>query len=279
MTIGQKTGDLTVNTTGTVNDSHSDVQATYDWLQGAVTLENGEFEEGDRYVIDQGDVNDGMIITFNADGSTSVQTIGNTTMSNYEALGSLSALQWRHEMNDLNKRMGDLRDNPGAVGSWARVYGSEQEYGNVTGKNVSVQVGADYQLGDWKVGAAFAYTDGSSDFDGGDADNDAYSIGVYGTWLADNGLSTTTPTACRPNWAGASIRAATASSNRRPSSPTAASTVTRSAPETSVSNKETLTRWLGVSACASARNSPTTAAISISASREPMISKAITTIP
>ena len=188
VSIEQKTGDITVNTTGTVNDSHSDVQATYDWLQDAVTLKNGEFEAGDRYVIDQGDVNDGMIVTFNADGSTSVQTTGNTTMSTYESLGSLGALQWRHEMNDLNKRMGDLRDNPGAVGSWARIYGSEQEYGSVTGKNVSVQVGADYQLGDWKVGAAFGYTDGSSDFDGGDADNDAYSIGVYGTWMADNGL-------------------------------------------------------------------------------------------
>lgn len=84
--------------------------------------------------------------------------------------------------------MGDLRDNPGAVGAWVRLYGSGQELGNITGKSASVQVGADYQIGDWKVGGAFSYTDGSSDYDFGDADNELYTFAVYGTWLADNGM-------------------------------------------------------------------------------------------
>ena len=99
-------------------------------------------------------------------------------------------MQWRHEMNDLSKRMGELRDSPEGVGAWARVYGSEQEYGsqNVTSKNTSVQVGADFDVGaGWKVGAAFTYTDGSADYLQGDADNKAYSVSAYGTWLAENG--------------------------------------------------------------------------------------------
>ena len=114
----------------------------------------------------------------------------NTKIDSLSSLTSLSIMQWRHEMNDLTKRMGELRDSPEGVGTWARLYGSEQEYGdqNVNLKSVSVQVGADVDVGDWKVGGAFSYTDGSSDMNNGTADSDVYSIAAYGTWLADNGL-------------------------------------------------------------------------------------------
>ena len=61
-------------------------------------------------------------------------------MAVYSDVVAISALQWRDQLNDLNKRMGDLRDNPGAVGAWVRLYGSEQELGNITGKSASVQV-------------------------------------------------------------------------------------------------------------------------------------------
>lgn len=86
--------------------------------------------------------------------------------------------------------MGELRDADGTVGAWARIYGSEQEYGgqSVNAKNTTVQVGADYDVGaGWKVGGAFSYTDGSSTFDMGESDSDMYGVSVYGTWLADNG--------------------------------------------------------------------------------------------
>lgn len=33
-------------------------------------------------------------------------------------------------MNDLTKRMGELRDSEGTIGAWARVYGSELQYGD-----------------------------------------------------------------------------------------------------------------------------------------------------
>lgn len=114
----------------------------------------------------------------------------NTRLDAYGSVAALSIMQWRHEMNDLTKRMGELRTSPEGIGSWARIYGSEQEYGsqNLTAKNTSVQIGADTDVGNgWKVGAAFTYTDGSADYDLGDADNKAYGLGVYGTWMADNG--------------------------------------------------------------------------------------------
>lgn len=114
----------------------------------------------------------------------------NTRLNAYGSVASLGILQWRHEMNDLTKRMGELRLSPEGVGSWARLYGSEQEYGDqdVTSKNTTVQVGVDFDVGyGWKVGAAFSYTDGSADYDAGDADNKGYGVGVYGTWMSESG--------------------------------------------------------------------------------------------
>ena len=114
----------------------------------------------------------------------------NTKIDALSSLTALTTMQWRHEMNDLTKRMGELRDSPTGVGAWARVYGSEQSYGNqnVTLKSASVQVGADASIGDWKAGGAFGYTDGSADMDNGTADGTVYSLAAYGTWLAQNGM-------------------------------------------------------------------------------------------
>ncbi|MDO4936364.1 MAG: autotransporter outer membrane beta-barrel domain-containing protein [Sutterellaceae bacterium] len=112
--------------------------------------------------------------------------------ANLTGLGSVTALStmtWLHEMNSLNKRMGELRDAPQGVGSWVRLYGSEMEYGvqNVQSKNTTIQVGSDISVGDWKVGLAANYTDGESSYDNGSADSKNYGIAIYGSWLAPCG--------------------------------------------------------------------------------------------
>lgn len=115
----------------------------------------------------------------------------NSKLDGYSSIATLSAVQWRHETDTLLKRMGELRDAEGTVGAWARIYGSEQEYGaqSVKAKNTTIQVGSDYDIGaGWKVGGAFSYTDGSSIFDRGQSDNKMYGLSLYGTYLADNGL-------------------------------------------------------------------------------------------
>ena len=90
---------------------------------------------------------------------------------------SLAAFQWRHDMNDLTKRMGELRTSPEGIGTWARIYGSEQEHSGATAKNHSVQIGLDAGIGaGWKTGVAFTYTDGSTELTNGDADNKGLTI-------------------------------------------------------------------------------------------------------
>ena len=145
--------------------------------------------EGFDLVAQEGALSDAATGTLNADGTVSDITVTkNTKLEAYNSIAALSAFQWRHDMNDLTKRMGELRTSPEGVGAWARIYGSEQEHGGIQAKNTSIQVGSDVDVGaGWKVGAAFTYTDGKADHDLGNADNKSYGLGIYGTWFADNG--------------------------------------------------------------------------------------------
>lgn len=159
-------------------------------IKGGVTSAEGTTFTQTKSVT-QGAVKGAITETYDENGELLSRTVAeNTRLDAYGSVAALSIMQWRHEMNDLTKRMGELRTSPEGIGSWARIYGSEQEYGsqNLTAKNTSVQIGADTDIGNgWKVGAAFTYTDGSADYDLGDADNKAYGLGVYGTWMAENG--------------------------------------------------------------------------------------------
>lgn len=124
----------------------------------------------------------------NDDGTFTVVQKANEKIEAVKTLSVLSALQWRHDMNDLMKRMGELRTSPEGIGGWARVYGSEQAHDGIDMKNASVQVGADADVGmGWKAGAAFSYTDGFSDMTAGSADHKACGLAAYGTWLGEGG--------------------------------------------------------------------------------------------
>lgn len=99
--------------------------------------------------------------------------------------------QWRYEVNHLSERLGDVRSQNGAVGAWARVYGTDAKVSDsVSTKftNNTIQVGGDAKVGDiWIVGAAFGYTDNSTDFSNGSADSDGYTLSVYGTAVLPSG--------------------------------------------------------------------------------------------
>ena len=183
-------GSLGVVASGDVNDGFADVKAALEAMQAAVNVTTPAEGSNLQLSADEGAASKGWTAEKNADGTWTVKEKGNLKLDAFASVSTLSAVQWRHEMNDLTKRMGELRDNPGAVGAWVRLYGSEMEYGNqnVTAKNTSVQIGSDYQIGEWKVGGAFTYTDGQTSYDLGEADNKSYAVALYGTWMADNGL-------------------------------------------------------------------------------------------
>ena len=113
----------------------------------------------------------------------------NTKLTAFEGVNAVTLVEWRNQINHLTKRMGDLRQNAGDIGAWARVYGGEYKWHDATvdTKSTTVQVGGDGRLGDWIVGGAFSYTDSSIDLSNGDGDGDMYSFAVYGSRYFDCG--------------------------------------------------------------------------------------------
>ena len=194
VSIANKEGDLSLVASAASNDQYANAQDTAKALVNAINVGEDSAKDKNTVAVEAGGVNNSLT------GTVVVDEEGNWTLSNVkeikndklDAFGSvtaLSALTLRHEMNSLSKRMGELRDAPAGVGAWVRGYGSEMEYGsqNVTAKNNSIQVGSDYTVGDWKVGAAFTYTDGESSYDHGSADHKGYGLAVYGTWFVPCG--------------------------------------------------------------------------------------------
>ncbi len=106
-------------------------------------------------------------------------------LSSAKHFNAANLSQWRYEINHLSDRLGDVRNQKGAVGSWARVYGADAKVDDSVSTEMrwnSIQVGADVKVGDnWIVGGAFGYTDGRGDFTNGDASSDGYTLSAYGT--------------------------------------------------------------------------------------------------
>ena len=103
-----------------------------------------------------------------------------------------SAMVWRNEMNDLMKRMGDLRLSPGDLGGWVRFYkgrtSSDKDKASFRMNYTTIQAGYDWKAGkDWRVGIAGSYMKGSSSYATGSGDNKAGNFAVYGTWTGKSG--------------------------------------------------------------------------------------------
>lgn len=186
VSIATKEGALDLVATGTANDQYGNAQESVERIQEVLTVGAGD-RAGDVYLLIPGVVNDGARIEFNDQGDPVITYLRNTNMENFGSLAALSIVNWRNELNSLSKRMGELRDSPAGIGTWVRLYGSENELGSITARNTTIQIGSDYSIGDWKVGVAVNYTDGDADFAAGSGDNQNYGIALYGTWLSESG--------------------------------------------------------------------------------------------
>ena len=113
-------------------------------------------------------------------------------MSSTRSALTSSILVWRNDMNDMYKRMGDLRIGAES-GLWARAYGGRISYdaNNAYMKNSywAAQVGIDKCLASgWHVGGAFGYNDGSATYRyGGKGDPKLYTLATYATRVSEDG--------------------------------------------------------------------------------------------
>ena len=189
------TGAASSNT----GNAEADLNALGDIVQYATKTEDGETTtvtakdvEGVRVEQLASDLYDGASATVGKDGLEDVVVKQNTNILGIAEVSTLGLHIWRNEINDMNKRLGELRDSRGqANGIWARVYTGQAEIGSLSVENdyTAFQFGYDRQvMPNVFVGAAFSYTDGDSDFAVGNADNKIYALTAYGSYVADSGL-------------------------------------------------------------------------------------------
>ena len=141
-------------------------------------------------------------ILMGADGTSEsvMPFVSNVEYGDYETMvmqstkGAMtsSAMVWRNEMNDLMKRMGDLRLSPQDMGGWVRFYkgrtSSDKDKASFRMNYTTIQAGYDWKAGkDWRVGIAGSYMKGSSTYATGSGDNKAGNFAVYGTWTGSRG--------------------------------------------------------------------------------------------
>lgn len=190
VSIQEKTGDLILSTTASENDRYASASLTAQALTTAVKINNDHSKQLNLISIPEGTINDSLFGELSEDGS--IYNLIVQKNSKVQTLGKLSVISvqnWTQEISTLTDRLGDVRDVPQGIGSWARIYGSEKEFGNpgIVSKSTSIQLGSDLKVDSWTIGTAFSYTDGSSNFDVGEADSSTYGIAFYGTWMTDKG--------------------------------------------------------------------------------------------
>lgn len=202
--------EIAISTAGSAEKSGSEVAADTAKLLKVAALSGGSEEKPaavtTRVSVGQAGLNDAVETVYdvkpNAEGGGTTVDVGhgkttvtstNSVLGTLSEVASLGAMQWRAEMNHLQYRMGELRDQAGfGNGVWARAYQGKDKYGDqkVENEYLGFQAGYDHRLEGTNVilGGAVSFTHGDSKFRTGDGDNDALAFTAYGTWLHENGL-------------------------------------------------------------------------------------------
>ena len=138
-----------------------------------------------------GGIDDGGKGTVDEDGTvTNIETIKNPDVFGTEEVGALGLISWRNDLDDMNKRLGELRDSKGEHGVWVRMVRGENDYKSLNSQYNTYQLGYDEKLSTdphWTLGAAFSYTDGDGGYNTGSYEMDHKTLTLYGSKLNDDG--------------------------------------------------------------------------------------------
>ena len=183
---------LDIKASAKVTDSFgNDINGGMKKLLDTVQVENGTKET--TAVAEAGSVTGEVKASRDSNGNYSGATEDiNKDNAGISEMASIALMAWRAENNDMNKRLGELRNSKGEHGIWTRMVRGQSKYGaqNVKNQYSTYQLGYDEKLSvdkHWTVGAAVSYTDASSSFSTGHGENKSTGFAVYGSYLSDNG--------------------------------------------------------------------------------------------
>ena len=178
---------LQFGTTGSVTDAlGGDASALKDNFIG--------FDEDLSIVMQEGDVIGQTTATLTQNGTITgvTQAVNKKTEALAEQVTLAPQMIQRIMMNDVRKRMGDLRAAEGTHGVWARYNGGQMSGQGMDADFNMVQVGIDTVpvVDAPRFGVAFSYAQTEADDTNGLAttDMDSFSLAFYGTKMYDNGM-------------------------------------------------------------------------------------------
>lgn len=177
-------GNLTVAASSVLNDTFANPEDAAKALNESIDIWINPQVEGGTYQLTgrSGSISDSWVA--DSDGTITART-ENESLKAFENFNAMTLVAWRGENNRLTQRLGDIRDNAGAVGSWARVYGYQAKYSDgvsIKYKSNAVQAGTDLRFADnYVAGLALSYTKGDGTLSNGSADVDSYSVAAYVT--------------------------------------------------------------------------------------------------
>ena len=195
ISINSKAADMSLTVNGTKEVTDAIASGNADLQDLADVVKSNDKSAADSVTSDANDIIGGYSAEVDSNGKVvvnTVKTVENTTNRAISDMANISLMTWRQENNDMNKRLGELRDSKGEHGAWARMARGASKYGSQNVKNQYnyYQVGYDEKLStnpNWTVGVALTRTEGTSTFARGTGENKHTGFAVYGSYLNDNG--------------------------------------------------------------------------------------------
>ena len=156
-------------------------------LSGSVEVEKGSA----TLTLEEGDTVGKTTTTVDAEGNvgTLKQDVNTKAAKVSKAATNLKA-HYRAHMNDMNKRMGELRMANGEAGVWTRMVRGESEYQGAKSQYNQYQLGYDEKLSvdnRWTVGAAVTFAEGDGSYGQGSTDDKSTAFAIYGSKLNNDG--------------------------------------------------------------------------------------------
>lgn len=174
-----------VTATGNFNDGYGSSQAA------AAAFASFLGEGVTEAKLEKGESNNEVLLTLDGKGNVTAQEVVlNAKTVQFAQTAAQNFMAWRLAMNDMNKRLGELRDSEGSAGVWARVDAGRQKYAGAKNDFTTLQFGADARLpasGNLHAGLALSYTSSDFSYRTGDGDSSVLGLAGYASWLGETG--------------------------------------------------------------------------------------------
>ena len=181
--------NVTVNGNGAIADQIAADKDNANKLANVVTDKDGN-TVANKVTTDEGVIGGRFEGVVDEKGNVIGSPGKNSNNTAISEMGSIGLMAWRQENNDMNKRLGELRNSKGEHGIWTRMTRGESEFKSVKNQYNAYQIGYDEKLStdkSWTVGAALTYTDAQSSFAGGSGENTHKGFAIYGSKLNEDG--------------------------------------------------------------------------------------------